>query len=137
MQPSRKSQLTALLLVVTTEASRFCSKCTAMCVLTGNLRGEQAALLEREVVLTGDFGGEEVAALEGVDGAQGLQRPIVVPHQRVHAQQADQAEVAHHAQHVGALVVALRRVEVLLPGCSMALQASALPSRKPGKVLLC
>ncbi len=88
---------------------------------------------------TGNLGGEQVAALEGVDGAQSLERAVVVAHQRVHAQQADQAEVPHHAQHVGALVVALRRVEVLLPGCGSAPQASALAllGGKPGNILLC
>ena len=67
--------------------------------------------------LTGNLRGEQVAALEGVDHAERLERALVVPDQRVHAQQAHQAEVAHHAQHVGALVVALCCVKVLLPRC--------------------
>ena len=86
---------------------------------------------------TGNLGGEQVAALEGVDGAQSLERAVVVAHQRVHAQQADQAEVANHAQDVGALIIALRRVEVLLPGCSTASGASAPQGGKPGNILQC
>ena len=67
--------------------------------------------------LTGNLRGEQVAALEGVDRAERLERALVVPDQRVHTQQAHQAEVPHHAQHVGALVVALCCVKVLLPRC--------------------
>ena len=71
---------------------------------------------------TGNLGREQMAALEGVDGAQGFQGALVVADQRVHAQQANQGEVAHHAQHVGALVVALSGVEVLLASCTRALK---------------
>ena len=68
-------------------------------------------------LLTGNLWGEEVAPLEGVYGAQGLQCSMVVTHERVHSQQAHQAEVPNHAQHICALVVPLCCVEALLPSC--------------------
>ena len=68
--------------------------------------------------LTGNLWGEQVVPLEGVDDPQGFQSAVVVADQGVHPEQADQAEVPHDAQHVGALLVALRCVEVLLTSCT-------------------
>lgn len=67
---------------------------------------------ERGALLSGGSSGWRaggVAHLEEVERVDGLERAVVVAHQGVHALQADQREVAQHAQHVGLLRgVALR-----------------------------
>ncbi len=67
---------------------------------------------------TCNFGGVEVGALEGVDDCKSLEGAVVVADQGVHAQQAHQAEVAHHAQHVAAGLIPFRLVKPLLTTCT-------------------
>lgn len=64
---------------------------------------------------TSNAGGEQVLPLEGVHGGQGFEGPVVVPHQAVHAQQAQQAIVPQHPQHIAALgLIPIRLCQPLL-----------------------
>lgn len=65
--------------------------------------------------LTSDAGSEEVLPLEGVQRGQGFESTVVVPHQAVHTQQAQQAVVPQHPQHIAALwLIPIRLCQPLL-----------------------